>query len=398
MTDSLAGALARIAQLDARIRQVDGTWNGSIGPGRISPSATQPIAQRAFATALTEAGSTIAVLDSGPFPTLPSSVVQSTSAVPGDATGSVRVAAIDRFVEPLPGARTTQGYGPTSFTGERPATVDGIRYAHFHDGIDFAAPLGRTVRAAADGRVTFAGTYPDGAVVVRILHGGGSETEYGHLKAGLALSVGDHVRAGDAIGRVGLTGNTTGPHLHFELRDGGRPIDPQPWLRAGRLPEAPVSTAARVDSSVVPVASGVTALTRFDAVAGDIPFAAEIRTGAIKAGIDPLLLASLVRAESGFRPRAVSRAGALGLTQLMPDTARSMHVKDPFDPATNVAAGARYLAHNLELYGRVDLALAAYQAGKGAVRAAGGIPDSPTTRNYIHTILRTWSGYLEGAS
>ena len=185
-----------------------------------------------------------------------------------------------------------------------------------------------------------------------------------------------------------------GPHLHSCCGAASRST--RTSLRVGRLPErlprrSPPLTHHGRPAHRAPLAA-------FDAVADTIPYATEIRAAAVKAGVDSLLLASLVRAESGFRPRAVSSAGALGLTQLMPDTARSMHVEDPFDPADNVAAGARYLANNLKIFGRVDLALAAYQAGKGAVRAAGRIPDSPTTRNYVNTILRTWSGHLEDAS
>lgn len=399
MTDSFAVAMERVTQIELRIRQVDPTWSSSLGNGPISFAGVEPAIGTPFATALAEAGSVPGAGTAGRLPTvLASSAVQGAAALFVDLAGNSGIAPGDRLVDPLPGARVTQGYGPTPFTGEPPATVDGVDYAHFHDGLDLAAPLGRTVHAAADGQVTFAGRYGDGAVVVRIRHRDGSETEYGHLQAGLELSVGDPVKAGDPVGRVGLTGNTTGPHLHFELRSGGRPIDPEPWLQAGRLPAAPAPAVAPADAPSAAGASSAAALASFDAVADRIPFATEIRAAAVKAGVDPLLLASLVRAESGFRPRAVSSAGALGLTQLMPDTARSMNVEDPFDPADNVAAGARYLANNLEIFGRVDLALAAYQAGKGAVRAAGGIPDSPTTRNYIHTILRTWSGYLEGTS
>jgi soluble lytic murein transglycosylase-like protein len=86
----------------------------------------------------------------------------------------------------------------------------------------------------------------------------------------------------------------------------------------------------------------------------------------------------------------------MGMTQLMPATARALGVTDPFDPAENLRGGARYLASNLRIYGRVDLALAAYQAGKGTVSRAGGIPDSPTTHRYIDRILTTWSGLLQG--
>jgi hypothetical protein len=399
MTDSVAIAMDRVAQIELRVRQVDPTWSSSLAHGPTSVTGVEPATTTPFAAALAEAGSVPRAGGARRLPTVfASGSAQAAAALPGDLAGSSGIAPGDRLVDPLPGARVTQAYGPTSLSLEPPATVNGVDYAHFHDGLDLAAPLGQTVRAAADGRVTFAGRYADGAVVVRIRHGDGSETEYGHLQAGLELSVGDPVKAGDPVGRVGVTGNTTGPHLHFELRSGGQPIDPEPWLQAGRLPGAPVPAVAPADAPPTAGASSAAALASFDAVADKIPFATEIRAAAVKAGVDPLLLASLVRAESGFRPRAVSSAGALGLTQLMPDTARGMHVADPFDPADNVAAGARYLANNLRIFGRVDLALAAYQAGKGAVRAAGGIPDSPTTHNYIDTILRTWSGYLEGAS
>ena len=265
--------------------------------------------------------------------------------------------------------------------------MDGVDYAHFN-GLTRAAR--RTVRAAADGRVT-ARYRRSGRRPIR--HRDGSE--YAH-SSWAGISVGDPVKAGDPVGRVGLTGNTTGP-TSTRAAERRRADRPEPRCGPDGCPSGRPD-GRPCDASRAPGASSAATLAAFDAVADTIPYATEIRAAAVKAGVDPLLLASLVRAESGFRPRAVSSAGALGLTQLMPDTARSMHVEDPFDPADNVAAGARYLANNLKIFGRVDLALAAYQAGKGAVRAAGRIPDSPTTRNYVNTILRTWSGHLEDAS
>jgi soluble lytic murein transglycosylase-like protein len=205
----------------------------------------------------------------------------------------------------------------------------------------------------------------------------------------------------DDLRTVGSNGKLSGPHLHLELLSRkGIDLDPLPHLKSGLLPGRP---NGKIDTSVLG-ASPVTvtsdaALARFDAVAHRIPFAADIRSAAVKAGIDPLLLASLVKAESSFHPDSVSYAGAMGLCQLMPATAKAMHVENPFDPAQNLRAGAKYLATNLRIFGRVDLALAAYQAGKGAVRAAGNaIPDSPTTRHYVNRILRSWAGYLEAAA
>ncbi len=104
------------------------------------------------------------------------------------------------------------------------------------------------------------------------------------------------------------------------------------------------------------------------------------------AGVDPRLLAAVTWAESAFRPDAVSHAGAIGLAQLMPGTAAGLGV-DPWDPAQNLAGGARYLATQLARFGRVDLTLAAYNAGPGRVQRAGGIPNITETQNYVVRVL-----------
>jgi hypothetical protein len=385
MIDGLAALQARLGALDRQIQSVDPTWAG-VHPATGSGSTAS--------TGSTGAPSFGAVLDA------------ETAAAPRALALTMAESPdpVMRALRPVDGARISQGFGPTSFTGEPPATIGGVHYAHYHDGVDYAAPLGRAVHAIAAGKVVAAGRASDGAVIVRIRHADGSETLYAHLDPHLDVRGGDRVAPGEQIGAIGLTGHTTGPHLHVELTRNGRKLDVERTLDAGRLPGA---DTARIDRSVLPAtvasptapsAATADALARFDRIAGRIPHAAEIRAAAVRAGVDPLLLTSLVRAESGFRADAVSRVGAQGLAQLMPATSRSMGVKDPFDPASNVAAGARYLANNLRLYGRVDLALAAYQAGKGAVARAGGIPGSPTTHHYVDRILGYWSDYLEDAA
>jgi murein DD-endopeptidase MepM/ murein hydrolase activator NlpD len=122
--------------------------------------------------------------------------------------------------------RISQRFGPTSFTGEPALCYEGTCYAHFHDGLDIAAPVGTPVVAIAAGRVTLAGRVADGAVVVMIDHGNRVSTLYGHLEPALAVRDGDAVVAGQLLGTVGLTGHTTGPHLHLELWNGAKPIDP----------------------------------------------------------------------------------------------------------------------------------------------------------------------------
>lgn len=120
----------------------------------------------------------------------------------------------------------TQGFGPTTFTVEPPRCIEGQCYAHFHDGIDIAAPLGSPVRAVATGRVVLAGRLSDGAVVVEIEHRPNVLSFYGHLDPTLTVREGDAVVAGQVVGAVGLTGTTTGPHLHFAIYASGVPLDP----------------------------------------------------------------------------------------------------------------------------------------------------------------------------
>ncbi len=104
-------------------------------------------------------------------------------------------------------------------------------------------------------------------------------------------------------------------------------------------------------------------------------------------GVDASLFAALISAESGWNPSAVSPKGAIGLTQLMPDTAKSLGVANPFDPIENMKGGARYLRRMLDEFGSVELALAAYNAGPGAVRRHGGIPPYAETQAYVRRIL-----------
>lgn len=111
------------------------------------------------------------------------------------------------------------------------------------------------------------------------------------------------------------------------------------------------------------------------------------REAAAKNGIPEDLFLTLVKQESGFKPSAVSSAGAIGLAQLMPGTAKYLGV-DPTDPVQNLDGGARYLKEQYDKFGRWDLALAAYNAGPGAVEKHGGIPPYKETQNYVKAILR----------
>lgn len=112
-----------------------------------------------------------------------------------------------------------------------------------------------------------------------------------------------------------------------------------------------------------------------------------IREAARAHGVDPRLVAAVARRESAFHPRAVSPAGASGVMQLMPATARFLGVTDVFDARQNIFGGTRYLRSLLETFdGDLDLALAAYNAGPGAVEKYNGVPPYRETRSYVAAI------------
>ncbi len=148
--------------------------------------------------------------------------------------------------------------------------------------------------------------------------------------------------------------------------------------------ESPALTT-QAASSVSPGFSG-SVVNADGTLADDVPYADLFRAAGAAYGIQPSVLAAVAKTESAFDPAAVSPAGARGLMQFMPATAGEMGV-DPLDPASAIDGAARYLSSNLRRFGSLELALAAYNAGPGAVQKYGGIPPFAETQAYVPKVL-----------
>lgn len=108
-----------------------------------------------------------------------------------------------------------------------------------------------------------------------------------------------------------------------------------------------------------------------------------------KYGVDPTLVDNLAKVESSYQADAVSSAGAIGVMQLMPDTAQELGVNNPYDPRENIEGGVKYLKNLLAKYNNTEQAVAAYNAGMGAVDKYGGVPPYAETREYVAKVLKT---------
>jgi hypothetical protein len=204
---------------------------------------------------------------------------------------------------------------------------------------------------------------------------------YADLGVDLPRVASDQARAGTAVPNLAAA-------LPGDLIAFGEPVDHVGiYLGNNKMIEAP-HTGDVV--KIVDVPTSFTAIRRVvgggAAAPGTTPFTGLFQSAAAKYGLPASVLAAVAKHESGFNASAVSAAGAQGLMQLMPSTAKGLGV-DPFDPAQAIDGAARILSGNLQRFGSLDKALAAYNAGAGAVQRYGGVPPYAETQGYVQRIL-----------
>ncbi|MED4135717.1 transglycosylase SLT domain-containing protein [Priestia megaterium] len=258
---------------------------------------------------------------------------------------------------------------------------DRIHKGGVHKGIDLAAPLGTKILSLTSGIVkqVLIGNKTAGNGVR--IQSGSDLLSYIHMMSAPFVKLGQKVKEGQVIGRVGSTGFSTGPHLDLKIKRNGSYINPLTYLQGKAGGGGSVSGGNYVRK-----------------------YASIIRSAAARFGVSPALVASIIKQESKFNPNARSPVGATGLMQLMPATARAMGVENPRDPQQNVMGGTKYISQMLRMFGgNTKLGLAAYNAGPGNVKKYGGVPPFKETQNYVRIVMANarsfgaqFKGYFKG--
>lgn len=191
-----------------------------------------------------------------------------------------------------------------------------------------------------------------------------------------------------------LAFNSPVNHVGIYIGDGKMIEAPRTGLdvRVIDVYETPTAIRRVLPDAAVSGVGGPAAVGAASGVPDGVPFSRLFESAGGRHGVSPTLLAAIARQESGYRTDAVSSAGAQGLMQLMPATAQGLGVTDSFDPAQAVDGAARLMRDLLDRFDSTRLALAAYNAGPGAVLRYDGIPPYPETQNYVRSVMGIWEG------
>lgn len=246
-------------------------------------------------------------------------------------------------------AGVTGSIGSTGFD-KRITSNYGMRGGKMHHGIDLAYGGNEPINSNINGTVVYSGWGQQGSGyggygnVVAVRDNSGNVHLYAHMNK-VNVSKGQTIKQGDLLGLAGNTGNSQGNHLHYEIR------------KNGQLKNTinPINYVQGFGAKNTQTSGGISG----------VKYADIINQASAKYGVPSNILAGLIQTESGFNPNAKSYAGAMGLTQLMPGTAKSLGVSNAYDPYQNIMGGANYLAQMISRFGNVRDALSAYNMGPG---------------------------------
>lgn len=286
------------------------------------------------------------------------------------------------LVVPVKGVKTS-GFGPR----HHPI----LKQVRNHDGVDWAAPTGTPIMAAMDGRVKYAGPGGGYGNVIYVDHGAGQETRYAHMSKYGAFKQGDRVNAGDVIGYVGTTGRSTGPHLHFELRVNGRPVDP---LTFRASVQAVVSTGGQPGSEAVEAL--VNKIIKVES-AGNARAKNPLSTAT---GLGQFIESTWLRMMRDYRPDLARSMGRAELLNLRFDPALSREMVRNLaregeaylrSRGHTITAGNLYLCHFLGAAGAAKALSAPREAQVLDVMGAGVVGANPFLRGKSIGDLVAWS-------
>jgi cell wall-associated NlpC family hydrolase len=305
-----------------------------------------------------------------------------TSAAGSSATGTAFASALDQ-------ASSTTAAASTTSAASGPTGEDAVASAKKYIGVPYVWG-GTDPKVGMDCSAFTQRAYKDLGIDI-------PRSSYAQAKVGTPVASINDAKPGDLL----IYGN--GEHVVMYVGNGqvihapstGNKIRTQNFWSEGLtgirrvIPDKPTAASSTSGISTQSLLAGGAGATVADPVSPSVPYADMFNAAGAKHGVPPRLLAAMCKTESNFNPKAGSGAGAQGLMQFMPATARSYGI-DPWDPAQAIDGAARYMKNSLNAFpGRTDLAVASYNAGAGAVQKAGNnVPPIAETQNYVRLVLQ----------